>query len=79
MTIRAHQIGATVGVLLILVSGWLLERARVGVDIHRMQVGQTPVITYETAGSAGSTIVIANGFAGSSQMMQGYPIRCLSR
>lgn len=58
--------------LLVLVLGLVtLERARLGVEISTLKVGQTPVTVMRGA-KAGPAVVIAHGFAGSRQMMQGY-------
>ncbi len=50
---------------------WVLEGARAGLTITHLTVGPTPV-TRMTDGSGGPPVVIAHGFAGSRQMMQGY-------
>ena len=50
---------------------FVLETARSGIDISNTFVGQTPVTVYE---GNGPTVVIAHGFAGSRQMMQGYAL-----
>lgn len=52
-------------------SVWVLERARLGVEIAELQVGPTPV-TRMSDGSGGPPVVVAHGFAGSRQMMQAY-------
>ncbi len=52
---------------------WVLEGARAGIDITDLRVGPTPV-TRMTDGSGGPPVVIAHGFAGSRQMMQGYAL-----
>ena len=52
----------------------VLESARWGVEITRGTVGPTPVIHYARADADGPPVVIAHGFAGSSQMMQGYAL-----
>ena len=51
-----------------------LEAARDGVEITRHAVGQTPVMRFARPGADGPVVVIAHGFAGSSQMMQGYAL-----
>ncbi|MDU8910167.1 alpha/beta hydrolase [Aestuariicoccus sp. MJ-SS9] len=56
----------------LLVAGWalwVLEGARAGLTITDMRIGPTPVTHYH---GDGPPVVIAHGFAGSRQMMQGY-------
>ena len=57
---------------MILISLAVLEIARHGVTITRSNVGQTPVTTYARPNADGPVVVVAHGFAGSQQMMQGY-------
>jgi len=52
---------------------WVLEGARTGIAITQLQAGLTPV-TRMSDGSGGPAVVIAHGFAGSRQMMQGYAL-----
>ena len=52
---------------------WVLEGARAGITIERLSVGATPVVRYSD-GSGGPVVVVAHGFAGSQQMMQGYAL-----
>jgi pimeloyl-ACP methyl ester carboxylesterase len=59
---------------MILVSLAVLEFARQDVQITRLNVGQTPVTSYIDASTDGPIVVIAHGFAGSQQMMQGYAL-----
>lgn len=54
-------------------SVWVLEGARQGITITQGAVGATPVTRYSD-GSGGPPVVIAHGFAGSRQMMQGYAL-----
>lgn len=61
-------------IVLILLSLAVLEVARQGVEIGRFDVGQTPVTEYARRGAEGPVVVIAHGFAGSQQMMQGYAL-----
>lgn len=67
---------AKVLILLWLVIGalslWTLETDRTGLTITHDSVGQTPVMRFAQPGATGPKVVIAHGFAGSSQMMQGY-------
>ncbi len=60
--------------LLILGAVAVLERARSGVSVRSFTVGATPVTAFATAGAEGPTVVVAHGFAGSRQMMQGYAL-----
>ncbi|MBC7738404.1 MAG: alpha/beta fold hydrolase [Candidatus Saccharibacteria bacterium] len=59
---------------MIVVSLLGLEYARTGVQITQSYVGQTPVTEYAMAGADGPVVVVAHGFAGSQQMMQGYAL-----
>ena len=65
---------AVLAIAMILISLWVLESARQNVGISRFDVGQTPVTEYAMAGSDGPVVVVAHGFAGSQQMMQGYAL-----
>lgn len=53
---------------------WLLERARIGVEITSTLIGATPVTIYRPAAAQGPVVVAAHGFAGSRQMMQAYAL-----
>ncbi|SFS04979.1 alpha/beta fold hydrolase [Yoonia litorea] len=57
---------------LVIVSLWALESTRSGVSVTWREVGATPVMAFEGQDASGPVIVIAHGFAGSAQMMQGY-------
>ncbi|KUF10265.1 alpha/beta hydrolase [Pseudoponticoccus marisrubri] len=63
-----------IAALMILLSLAVLEVARHGVEITRFDVGQTPVTAYQRADADGPVVVMAHGFAGSQQMMQGYAL-----
>lgn len=52
---------------------WVLEGARAGIDIRSFSDGPTPITRYSD-GSDGPVVVLAHGFAGSRQMMQGYSL-----
>ncbi len=52
---------------------WVLEGARAGVTLTTLRVGPTPVTEYRGSGD-GPAVVIAHGFAGSQEMMQGYAL-----
>ncbi|SMX23811.1 Alpha/beta hydrolase family protein [Boseongicola aestuarii] len=57
-----------------LISLWVLEVARNGVDIQQTWVGQTPVTIYAAPDATGPAVFVAHGFAGSQQMMQGFAL-----
>ena len=65
---------AYLAVVMIVLSLGVLEFARSGVEIRRFAIGQTPVTGYARPGADGPVAVIAHGFAGSEQMMQGYAL-----
>ncbi|KIN71273.1 alpha/beta hydrolase [Sulfitobacter guttiformis] len=52
----------------------VLEKARQDIDFSRLEVADTPISHYTKAGANGPVVVIAHGFAGSQQMMQGYAL-----
>lgn len=58
----------------IAMSLFVLERARSDLEIERFLVGTTPVTVFSAPGADGPAVVIAHGFAGSRQMMQGYAL-----
>ena len=62
--------------LALLLAAWalvVLEGERAGLSIEDRRYGDTPVTVYSD-GSDGPDVVIAHGFAGSRQMMQGYAL-----
>lgn len=61
-------------VVLIVASVLVLESARWPVETAHFRVGETPVTSYALPGADGPPVVVAHGFAGSSQMMQGYAL-----
>lgn len=62
------------GALVLLIwSVWTLEQARSGVSIEETMIGQTPVTVMQGEVDA-PAVVVAHGFAGSRQMMQGYSL-----
>lgn len=69
MALRAY-----LAILLIVLSLGVLETARSGVEIRTFKVGQTPVTAYARPQADGPVVVVAHGFAGSQQMMQGYAL-----
>lgn len=63
-------------VLSLLIALWavvVLEGARSGLSIETLRYDDTPVTVYSD-GTNGPPVVIAHGFAGSRQMMQGYAL-----
>lgn len=60
--------------IIIAMSLWVLSSAREGVEITQRSLGQTPITEYAMANAAGPMVVVAHGFAGSQQMMQGYAL-----
>lgn len=60
--------------IVVLISVWILETSRSGVQITRFDVDTTPVTEYAKDASLGPVVIIAHGFAGSQQMMQGYAL-----
>jgi pimeloyl-ACP methyl ester carboxylesterase len=69
-----ERLSAIAALVLVLVSLWQLQGMRQGVEIESLSVGQTPVTRYALPDSDGAVIVIAHGFAGSTQMMQAYAL-----
>jgi pimeloyl-ACP methyl ester carboxylesterase len=53
---------------------WQLEAARSGLEIETLATGQTPITRAAVPGADGPLVVVAHGFAGSRQMMQGYAL-----
>ncbi|MDU8946404.1 alpha/beta hydrolase [Ovoidimarina sediminis] len=66
--------GAYLALALVLLSAWVLESARWGIEATAPAVGSTPVTVYAKAGSQGPAVVVAHGFAGSSTMMQAFAL-----
>lgn len=62
------------GLGLALVSLWQLERARAGLQIDTLVAADTPVTRAALPDADGPLVVVAHGFAGSRQMMQGYAL-----
>ena len=71
---RGGGVRLYLAIILIVVSLIGLEYARQGVQTTQTHVGQTPVTEYAMAGADGPVVVVAHGFAGSQQMMQGYAL-----
>ena len=57
-----------------LVSVWQLERMRAGVSITGLAVGTTPATVYRTGQAPAPLVVVAHGFAGSTQLMQAFSL-----
>jgi pimeloyl-ACP methyl ester carboxylesterase len=65
---------AYLAIVFIALSLGVLEFARRGVEVTQFDVGLTPVTEYALDGADGPVVVVAHGFAGSQQMMQGYAL-----
>ncbi|MEO1277048.1 MAG: alpha/beta fold hydrolase, partial [Pseudomonadota bacterium] len=65
---------AVVAILVILGSVIQLELPRFGLAVERFAVGETPVTLRTRPGGSGPLVVVAHGFAGSQQMMEGYAL-----
>jgi dienelactone hydrolase len=66
---------ALVGLLCCAFGIWHLERARSGLTITPLMVGDTPATVYQRTGAARApAVVIAHGFAGSMQIMEAYAL-----
>ncbi len=63
-----------IALALIVLSVLCLERARSTVEITSLNVDRTPVTQYAQQNADGPIVIIAHGFAGSQQMMQGYAL-----
>jgi hypothetical protein len=57
-----------------LLSVWNLERARHGITITPVAVGTTPATLYRQGETAAPLVVVAHGFAGSTQLMQAFSL-----
>ncbi|WP_187429886.1 hypothetical protein ROLI_018150 [Roseobacter fucihabitans] len=69
---RLYVVNALIAALVIIISVAVLETARIGVQISSFEIDATPVTHYTTG--PGPMVVLAHGFAGSQQMMQGYAL-----
>lgn len=65
---------AAFAVIVIILSLGVLEFALKDVHITQRDIGHTPVTEYAKIGATGPVVVVAHGFAGSQQMMQGYAL-----
>ncbi len=65
---------AVLAIAMVLISLYVLELARQDVGITHFTIGQSPVTEYATSTGDGPIVVVAHGFAGSQQMMQGYAL-----
>jgi hypothetical protein len=57
-----------------LLSVWQLETARSGVTIAPFAVGTTPATLYRVGDAPAPLVVVAHGFAGSTQLMQSFSL-----
>lgn len=71
---RSRILAAIAALVLAAVALWHLERPRWPLDITRFEVGDTPATLYARPDADGPVIVLAHGFAGSQQMMQGFAL-----
>ena len=62
------------GIALLLASIWVLESARNGIEISTHSVGETPTTFHTLPASDGPFVLVAHGFAGSTEMMQGFAL-----
>jgi pimeloyl-ACP methyl ester carboxylesterase len=79
LSVKAHGLRGLIAIAMTLISLFVLEYARAGVQITASWVGQTPVTAYamrpvDGQDVQGPVVVVAHGFAGSQQMMQGYTL-----
>ncbi len=65
---------SAVALIMVVVSLFVLEAARQTVEIERFWIGTTPVAKYTRSDADGPTVLVAHGFAGSQQIMQGYSL-----
>lgn len=63
-----------VAVVVALVSFWQLETARHGLQISHITADDSPATRSALPDAEGPLVVVAHGFAGSRQMMQGYAL-----
>ncbi len=57
-----------------LLSVWQLERARSGISVSSLPVGTTPATLYRSGEAPAPLVVVAHGFAGSTQLMQAFSL-----
>ncbi|MCU0855034.1 MAG: lysophospholipase, partial [Rhodobacteraceae bacterium] len=57
-----------------LLSVWQLERARSGLSVSSLPVGTTPATLYRIGEAPAPLVVVAHGFAGSTQLMQAFSL-----
>jgi pimeloyl-ACP methyl ester carboxylesterase len=63
-----------VALTLALLSVWQLESARSGLTLQTLTAAETPITRAALPDADGPLVIIAHGFAGSRQMMQGYAL-----
>ncbi len=72
---RLNPLLAILAIALIGLSLWHLRAAQVGVETTSIDLGGTPVHVFRPVGGrTGPVVVIAHGFAGSSQLMQSFAL-----
>ncbi len=73
MTTR-HWIAGLVAIVAIVAGLLMLERARIGLVVQPLAVGETPATVMRLPHAEGPVVVIVHGFAGSRQLMNAYQI-----
>ena len=72
---RRAKLGVFVLAMIVaLLSVWQLERARAGLEITPLAVGTTPATLYRLGADPAPLVVVAHGFAGSTQLMQAFSL-----
>ncbi len=72
--LRRRWAVAIVAGLLAIVSIWQLEGERAGLTLTRLDIGTTPATLYRTGSEPAPLVVVAHGFAGSRQLMEGFSL-----
>lgn len=72
---RARWVVLAVALIAAIWSLWQLQSARAGLDIAPLTVGSTPATVTRLPGTASApVVVVAHGFAGSRQLMEGFAL-----
>ena len=71
---RIAWLAALLGCGLLSCAVVMLERARAGLEIRALVIGQTPATLYQQPMAQGPAIIIAPGFAGTRPLMQSYAL-----
>ena len=72
---RARWVVLAVALITALWSGWQLQTMRFGLEITDLAVGTTPATVTRLPGiTSAPVVVIAHGFAGSRQLMEGFAL-----